>query len=803
MVAPSALLTIADGSGASQNQGQGYIQDLTPGDVATFTLQDTSGITPNMRWSLIFESQDASTIDGLSFSWSPPAATPAFAVQLPHGGFRARYITTIFDRQNVLSQFTGIIEGQAVTSSMAALVASASGYGPLPGSGGDATAAIKGLMGDTTLRVMYIPEGSQSVSEPILIPGGATVRGAGRLNNAAWGPATNIRPGLGTRYGGAFLGPLFAVIPMAAPHTPPTFAQRGNFYFLSFVADAPLIKLNEHEGGSINGFSAFTCDFAKVNVTSAPAGAGLIASTGAKSTSSSLTQGFRITLQGSPANVTVTLTTSVSGQVQFTNAGALTLSADTALAVDYDGAHTRLYLGGSVQATTGSQTGTIVQPWWENFWLGSAGSNPGQYPADWTAGTGAFSAASIRLSSTARYAGSGYTPPTTNYAPDGTSVAIVNFDPTYRFAPGSWWIVGWNHHTIWGASEAFYPLHNVINPQFDGGQGVTIEDIGVDSFTGKGILIEGIPHCNLRRLFVTGTQCIDLRNNSYDNSIADVDLNFLANGSASVTSQSTGIAITTASSVSDLTNVVYESCNGHWGGVFTSASGIDSIRKLFINTINGHGGIYARGGDKSWDQVSLDDEAGSIDVADALLDGVDGLIWNGACFNFTGGSGVPCILIDKGVDYDIWADLLQGFSGPQIIGIARTVNTDGSSAPVRIQRQYNGGGLAGGLGIWGDGTLDMIIPAQELQGQNTITFPSDANYTPPWNAVAWGYLIVDTSACTATRNLVLPRNRGKKTRLKVQGGHSIVPLGPTGTGPTLASGATYDVIDNGTNYVQQ
>ena len=58
MVAPSALLAIQDGSGSVEDQGQGYIQELTPGDVAKFTLQSIAGITPLERWSLIFESPD-------------------------------------------------------------------------------------------------------------------------------------------------------------------------------------------------------------------------------------------------------------------------------------------------------------------------------------------------------------------------------------------------------------------------------------------------------------------------------------------------------------------------------------------------------------------------------------------------------------------------------------------------------------------------------------------------------------------------------------------------------------------------
>ena len=111
MVAPSALLAIQDGSGSIENQGQGYIQQLTPGDVAKFTLQSIAGITPTMRWVLAFESPDTPNLNGLAFQWSPNNSgnAPEFDVTLPPAGFTARYVTTIYDVQNAISQFTGTI----------------------------------------------------------------------------------------------------------------------------------------------------------------------------------------------------------------------------------------------------------------------------------------------------------------------------------------------------------------------------------------------------------------------------------------------------------------------------------------------------------------------------------------------------------------------------------------------------------------------------------------------------------------------------------------------------------------------
>lgn len=108
----SALVTITDGSGSSQAQSNGSIQELAPGDQVVFSLTSATGIVQGQRWVLAFDSVESRSLDELTFVWAPPVAVQTFSVPLPPAGFAARYFTAIYDQQgNALSFATGIIFG--------------------------------------------------------------------------------------------------------------------------------------------------------------------------------------------------------------------------------------------------------------------------------------------------------------------------------------------------------------------------------------------------------------------------------------------------------------------------------------------------------------------------------------------------------------------------------------------------------------------------------------------------------------------------------------------------------------------
>lgn len=917
MTQPSALLAIQDGSGAVENQGQGYIQQLVPGDIAKFTLQSIAGVLSSQRWVLSFESPDSPTLDSLVFSWSPDGSgmAPEFDVNLPPGGFTSRYVTTIYDLQNAISQFTGEIIGiggggggggggtittanftqPAVGSSNPMIVGSTLGIlagasvslvgggryavvgapsdlthlvalnlgtsgnatpgmtiaagatiGPsndaplaaqarLPGQAlqlvpakadtpagiptvrhawsydngtmgtvsvpGDITFAMKAALADTTTKEpIYIPPGQNSVTEPLLPPAGTIIRGVSRLPNTGFGSTSIVSSGGGTRYGHIMLGPIFAIIPPSLSSFPVTYTLRAGRYFKNFpglsIYGNPITLLNLYEPGSINALAAVTAE-ATINYTSG-AESNIFYSDGAKSTGSALTTALELQVSGvsSPYGVTTALTTSVTGHVTFANNPVLPAGSDQAIAMDYDGAHVRLYIQGVVQATSVAATGTIVQPWYENFYMGAA-SGPGMYPCSWSDMTGVMQLASVRLSNSARYAGVGYTPAAGQFAPDGNTKLLFNFDPAFRFA--NYWDVAYGFHPSIGAVECFYPTFGVVATGTDNNGNVQIEDLGIAS-NSIGIYAESSQNCTYRRLnLFSVAQGILAVNNCYDGIYDDITMTVNAR-SANVTSRNFGICLTQVSGLAVVNKINIGTCHGDWGMVF-SVGGLDFSNSIVNQCSLGGMNVRAMEGSQIRNVV-FGDEGGAFGWTGALFDSCYQVRWeSGGVSNFNGGAGTSCVVVDGGVDIMTAADFALGAAGGMIQFVAPPVDIDATPVAVRVETRYQGQLLFNVKGQWGDGTGPLIVVPQELNGNGPITFPSDANYTPNWNAQAWGYVTVDTTACSATRNLVLPRNIGKRTKVKVIGGHSVVPLGPTGTGPTLASGTTTDIYDNGTNYV--
>lgn len=785
--APTTLL-VAFGSTAQMSDGAGltipsfgsFIVAGTPPD-STHAFVLNTGAAGNVIPTTTIPSGTPVNIAGSGAPLAAQARLPGQALQLSQvGADTPGGITTV---RHALSYDNGTMGTPTVA--------------------GDITHALKAAIADAALAVpVFVPVGQNSVSEPILTRTGLTIRGVSYLPNTSFGPTTIINTGLGTRYGGVMLGPVFAVVPTAAPAAAPTYSQRGNFYFLNTPAGGgigcPVIHFNEYEVGSINGFAAYTFECFS-NVTTAPAGSVIVSSSGSLSTHSALATAFRITVGGTaPFDVQVDLTTSVTGHASFTGAACLPASTDTAIAVDYDGTTARLYINGVVKASH-AFSGTIVQKWYENFLYGAT-SGPASYPGEWTGTSGIMSVASIRFSNAARYAGTGYSPSTTQLAFDASTTLLMNFDPAYRFAPGSWWIVANGRHPTFGQNcDTFYPMHNIVSTLTENTGSVTIEDMYIAS-NSKAIYCEGAQQNAFRRLQISGTQCFRATNNSYYGTYKDIIILGSANHAGN-TANSYGFALTGTSGLAYMENVTFQSCAGDWGFIINAGS--CTLKKCDINTCNGQGGLLSRGAnDNTYESCGWGDEGGVMLLTGTLFDQCTKTIWNmGGVFNANGGSGTSCVLIDGGTDYDFNFDIAQVVAGGMITFISPPVDIDGTPVAVRVLGRYQGQGLFVLKGQWSDGTGPLIVVPQEINGAGPITFPSDANYTPPWNAQAWGYVIVDTTACSGTHNLVLPKNVGKRTKVKVIGGRSVVPIHSTGTGPTLASGTTTDIYDDGTNIV--
>lgn len=184
-MAPSAAVKIADGSGSFQNQGQGYIQELFPGDGVTFALQSESGIAPGQSWVLQFLSPDTPSLNGLTYRWSPSLPSgdqPSFT--LPSGGFLARYVSSIVDSQNVLSQFVGLIFGLGNGGLITRL--SAAGF-TQPSVSSNVTAVMGTTAPLASGAILYIPVGGYYQVASVTDGVTAVLTNLGAVGNASPG----------------------------------------------------------------------------------------------------------------------------------------------------------------------------------------------------------------------------------------------------------------------------------------------------------------------------------------------------------------------------------------------------------------------------------------------------------------------------------------------------------------------------------------------------------------------------------------------------------------------------------------
>lgn len=88
-------------------------------------------------------------------------------------------------------------------------------------------------------------------------------------------------------------------------------------------------------------------------------------------------------------------------------------------------------------------------------------------------------------------------------------------------------------------------------------------------------------------------------------------------------------------------------------------------------------------------------------------------------------------------------------------------------------------------------------------GRSAVVMSADANHTLTSAEMANHVLTVTSGvALTATRNVVAPLVDGAIYRVKnsTTGGQSIQIIGASGTGATIATGATETVVCNGTNW---
>src|SRR5271168_545393 len=91
-----------------------------------------------------------------------------------------------------------------------------------------------------------------------------------------------------------------------------------------------------------------------------------------------------------------------------------------------------------------------------------------------------------------------------------------------------------------------------------------------------------------------------------------------------------------------------------------------------------------------------------------------------------------------------------------------------------------------------------------ILGNYNVIFASDADHT--LTAIEWSnnFLEITSSvSLTTTHQLIAPLNQGQEfvVQNNTTGDQSIEVIGATGTGITIANGATVSVVCDGTNYL--
>lgn len=632
-------------------------------------------------------------------------------------------------------------------------------YGADPAGVNDSTAGIQAAIDAAGGKVpVYLPPSTSAqgyrLSGPIFLATSSMVEADWSGRGA---PAATLRfGGTGGPWGGGYVGDFLVAIP-ANPLTA-FLTTTGGFTWLLQGQNPgvkPHLYLAEVPMGSFNGMSQMQIEF-RVNIaTSPPQNIDMFYCGGSETQSSTRTEAIRLYFNTttSPTDITFILKTTgnPAGATAVTTTHPLTFGVDHSIMANYDGANIRIYVDGTLCATTAC-TGTIVQNWWEEPVFGQSGAS-GCYPMS---GTAFFDAspsriAEIRKSNIARTTAGSYTPKATKWAVadcDANTDFILSFDPSFQLARGpTLFMAGCGHVNDFGISDTS-PANVLINIR-------NVNNIGADSATGAGSIIRnlGFQSWNgciqaelgtaLRTYNCTfsGRKGITRVNNGFYSE--DYDGVFSVSGGPADAhpsmSHSWGAAYITASGIARVINAQFVSCSAQHGIVFNGCGGV--LDHLLINTVTGQGGIYLNNpGDIYIIGGGVGDEGGGFRGSPLVYTTTNGagaaanLLIMGFGINEATGTSAPLIKIDGGVDIVIDCDCL-GLHAASVLGLS----TGGTKPiyPVRVTNSYQGQGVANAYIPWSDGNIDCIIEPLETNGRDGDSLTSNSTaITLPWGALS-------------------------------------------------------------------
>lgn len=597
------------------------------------------------------------------------------------------------------------------------------------------------------------PQGYR-ISAPVFLPTSTMLEAdhCGRGN-----PAAIIKDGTSGLYwatgGGGYIGDFLVAAPnnVAASFLTTT----GGFTWLKmgspvfshlYFAEVPM--------GSFNGMSQMELEF-RLNISANPSlNVDVFYCGGSETANQTRTEAIRLYFNGttSPTDLTFKLVTTgnPSGATAVTTTHPITFAVDHAIKVNYDGANIRIYVDGTLCATTAC-TGTIVQKWWEEPQFGQS-QGSGQYPMG---GTSPFDSmpsriAEIRKSNIARTTGSSYTPKTTPWTIadcDVNTDLIISFAPAFQLRAPTFFMAGCGHANDFGLS-VFSPANVLMNVR-------NVCNVGTDNATGQQSIIRNIGFqswngcvqaelCTSVRTFnctFKGRKGITRMNNCYyaeDHGAVFTVTGGSADAHPSM-SHSWGAAYIAASGVGIVDNAQFAGViTAHHGLVFNGCGA--EVLHLKINTMQGQTAIYLNNpGEMFIDGWGVGDEGGGY-LNSAIIygcvngsGGASNLVIRNFGINEAGGTSAPLIKIDGGINISIDADCL-GQHAASVLGLAPSGSKP--TYPVRITNCYQGQEINNAYIPWSDGNVDCIVEPLETNGRDGDSLTSNATaITLPWGAL--------------------------------------------------------------------
>ena len=451
----SATVTVI---GLSEFQGIGLLPQLasvpapTMGDAGDFLSTDGSAIfwasiTADVLPDQTGHGGDFLTTDGATASWAAvsggllPTFTPGFLTN--DGAVASWTYTSPFDIRNfgAVSAVTATNPSDAVVDCTAAFYSS--------------WAIVNNVnpLGTNRNSLAEVPVGNFYVSAPLLMPYNSGLIGQGRfLSNILVGPGDSTTPSLVQGFSGPVVyGTGAATANVFPDYTSPVVGSSGQAMEygppgnLSGFAFNPVSLVLHHSyawftwlvQGNVSAWTlqgwykptvlpAFP---ANIYITPIITSKGPEAYEGFAGTLVGFDQAFGLYItnnNGGTQQFKAILTTTGSGQ-QIIFSSVVVINTAYNIELVYDGAHFDFFLNGVSQGPV-AMTGTILMRPWEGVTIGIDGPEYQTFGA--ISGQGVID--SIRLSNVARHTpGGSFTPPTTKYAWDSNTMALVNFDQTF------------------------------------------------------------------------------------------------------------------------------------------------------------------------------------------------------------------------------------------------------------------------------------------------------------------------------------------------------------------------------------